>query len=408
MSIHEKKIAIVVQRAGEDIVGGSEGYALSLAKILAASCSVDIITTTAKDHVTWKNVYPEGISQISDSLRIIRFNAAFERGTYWFELDRIMTRNVSLDVFESMPPQERAAFINFRRSMPLGLGEEWIKHQGPYSPSLLNYISDHEAQYDRFLFMTYLYPTTYFGIDRVSDPRKISFVPTYHDESPAYLPNFLKYRKYEHLFLTNAEKNIAEHNLYCSEVNSRVIGFGIDDKLDTFARTPGTPGEKYVLYAGRIEAAKGVHHLFKFFERYSSEQKDVKLYLIGDGILKGYRHKNIVYKGFVSESEKLQLMRGAVAFIHPSAFESLGIVLLESFMMGTPALVNKRSDVLREHIENSQAGYIYDNYEDFHDALNVMVNDCKTRERLSRNARDYFCGQYSLSAYKTRLTEVLQ
>jgi glycosyltransferase involved in cell wall biosynthesis len=319
-----------------------------------------------------------------------------------------MTKNITLDVFESMSDQDRTAFIDYKRRLPLGLGEEWIKFEGPYSPDLLNYISEHTDTYDHFIFMTYLYPTTYFGVDQVKDPNKVYFVPTYHDESPAYLPNFLKYKKYEHLFLTDAEKNIAERNLYGDKVRSRIIGFGIDDQFEKISSAHKSAGEKYVLYAGRIEAAKGVHQMFKLFERYSYDHKDIKLYLIGDGILKDYQHKNIIYKGFVSEKEKLRLMRDAIAFIHPSAFESLGIVLLEAFMMGTPALVNKRSDVLNEHIQNSEAGYSYDTYEEFRDGLSTMMNDHVKYEKLHTNARDYFLKNYSLPAYEHRLLDIFQ
>ncbi len=401
-----KSIAIVVQRAGEDIVGGSEGYALSMARILSESFAVDVVSTTAKDHVTWRNAYPEGVSRISDTLRIIRFPVEFERGPYWFELDRVITKNITLDIFESMPAPDRSAFIEYKRSLPLGLGEEWIKHEGPYSPGLLNYLSEQSDYYDYFIFMTYLYPTTYYGIDRIRDVRKVFFVPTFHDESPAYLANFGKYKQFRHLFLTNAEKNIAERNLYHEQVQNSIIGFGIQDRLEEFSSSPAENSEKYLLYAGRIEVAKGVHQMFKLFERFSKQNSSIKLYLIGDGILKDYRHKNIIYKGFVQEDDKLRLMKNAVAFIHPSAFESLGIVLLESFMMGTPALVNRKSDVLHEHIENSHAGYSYDNYDEFRDALNVMINDRSHYDALCKNGRDYFVKNYSLAAYKERLSGI--
>lgn len=406
MTITKKNIAIIVQRAGEDIVGGSEGYALAMAKILSDSFKVDIITTTARDHVTWKNAYPAGPVNLSETLRIIRFNVQFEREPYWFELDRVMTKNITLDVFESMPVQDRQAFIDYKRRLPLGLGEEWIKYEGPYSPNLLNYIEEHSDDYDYFIFMTYLYPTTYFGIDRVKDASKVYFVPTYHDESPAYLPSFLKYKKYNHLFLTNGEKNIAENNLYGVPVKSSIIGFGIQDRFGQFTSPRNGSGEQYVLYAGRIEAAKGVHQMFKLFERYSGENKDLKLYLIGDGILKDYPHRNIVYKGFVSEEEKLRLMKNAVAFIHPSAFESLGIVLLESFMMETPALVNRKSDVLHEHIVNSEAGYSYDSYDEFSQALRMLCGNTAARETMCKHAREYYLANYSLEAYKNRLLNI--
>lgn len=408
MKPHKKRIAIVVQRAGEDIVGGSEGYALSMARILSESFQVDILTTTAKDHVTWRNFYPVGIQKMSESLQIIRFTVAFERDSYWFELDRIMTKGITLDIFERMARADRESFIDYKRRLPLGLGEEWIKFEGPYSPELLDYISGHSDDYDYFIFMTYLYPTTFFGIDRVKDKDKVHFVPTYHDESPAYLPNFLKYTRYSHLFLTNGEKNIAERYLYRDQVKNIIIGFGIKDRYDEFIDGPDYTGEKYILYAGRIEPAKGAPQLFKLFEQYSQENRDVKLYLIGDGILKDYHHKEIVYKGFVSEVEKFWYMKNAIAFIHPSAFESLGIVLLEAFMMGTPALVNKRSDVLREHIQDSEAGYSYDTYEEFREALSALMNDQVTYKKMHTNARDYFLKNYSLTAYRDRLFDIFK
>jgi glycosyltransferase involved in cell wall biosynthesis len=99
-------------------------------------------------------------------------------------------------------------------------------------------------------------------------------------------------------------------------------------------------------------------------------------------------------------------MRDAIAFIHPSAFESLGIVLLEAFMMGTPALVNKRSDVLREHIRESEAGYSYDTYEEFRYGLSTMMNDIVKYETLHKNARDYFLKNYSLTAFRSRLLDI--
>ena len=402
-----KKLAIIVQRAGEDIVGGSEGYALAMAKILSERFIVDIITTTAKDHVTWKNEYSIDDVELSASLRIVRHFVDYEREQIWFEMNRLLMHSIPLDEFPFLPYEKRKTFTDRIKKFPLGFGEEWLKREGPFSTGLYGYLLEHQQEYDYVLFMTYLYPTTYFGIDLVKDTRKVYLIPTYHDETPAYLPNFLKYKKYHHLFLTNAEKVIAEQHLYGDAVTNNIIGFGISDMFSKLSFKTINSKEKYILYAGRIEAAKGVHQLFKMFEQYSAKNKDLKLYLIGDGMLKDYQRKNIIYKGFVSEEEKLRYMKDAIAFIHPSAFESLGIVLLESFMMGTPALVNRRSDVLQEHIRNSNAGFSYDNYEEFRDALNRMINDKILYDELQKNAREYFCKHYSIDAYKDRLLKIL-
>src|SRR5262249_31277909 len=49
------KLACVIHRFGADIAGGSEGHCRLVAQHLADSHEVTIVTTTAKDHITWRN-----------------------------------------------------------------------------------------------------------------------------------------------------------------------------------------------------------------------------------------------------------------------------------------------------------------------------------------------------------------
>ena len=58
------KLAIVVQRYAEDIGGGSELHARYIAEHLSARADVQVLTTCARDYVTWKNEYPEGSDRI--------------------------------------------------------------------------------------------------------------------------------------------------------------------------------------------------------------------------------------------------------------------------------------------------------------------------------------------------------
>jgi hypothetical protein len=55
------KIAFVVQRYGDKIVGGAESYTRELAETLVKKLGwqVDVLTTCAHDYMTWKNEYPE-------------------------------------------------------------------------------------------------------------------------------------------------------------------------------------------------------------------------------------------------------------------------------------------------------------------------------------------------------------
>ena len=136
----------------------------------------------------------------------------------------------------------------------------------------------------------------------------------------------------------------------------------------------------YLFYCGRIEGAKGAGTLFDNFIRFKQQHpSELKLVLAGHAVEPIPARPDIEFLGFVSEARKLQLMRDAVAFVHPSPFESFSIVLLEAFLNGTPALVNAESTVLAEHCLEAEAGVPFESYEDFSLALDALLHNPQLR-----------------------------
>src|SRR6266567_3048043 len=63
----QRRLAFVPPRFGDEVVGGSEAVMREAAHGLAArGWDVEVLTTCARDHYTWRNEYPAGVSDDND------------------------------------------------------------------------------------------------------------------------------------------------------------------------------------------------------------------------------------------------------------------------------------------------------------------------------------------------------
>ena len=72
------KVAVAVQRYGADINGGAELHARYIAERLARHAQVEVVTTCARDYVTWRNELPAGVETVN-AVPVRRFRADRER-----------------------------------------------------------------------------------------------------------------------------------------------------------------------------------------------------------------------------------------------------------------------------------------------------------------------------------------
>ena len=77
------KLAIVVQRYGPEINGGAELHARYIAEHLARHAGVEVLTTCARDYVTWRNELPVGDDTVN-GVRVRRFPVSGTRDPHEF------------------------------------------------------------------------------------------------------------------------------------------------------------------------------------------------------------------------------------------------------------------------------------------------------------------------------------
>ena len=347
-----KRIGIVVQRCHESVVGGSESLAWQYANLLKDDYDVDVLTTTAVDAAYWANALPEGV-EIRDGITIRRFHVDIGYTPYRSKLFEYLLHD-----FKELPQKKvtsnngPAAEIATHLPWSIALQEELIRHIGPYSNSLLSFIRHNVSNYRTLIFVTYLYPTSYFGLLEVP-PGYALFAPTLHDEQPAYLSAYkhAARRAGSLIWLSEGERRLGV-NLW-GELPGSVIGMHIDAKLRT--STPGAG--PYILYSGRIDPHKGCTQLFDFFMQFKHDHpSDLRLVLTGKDDIPIPDHPDIEFRGFVSDEDKFALMAGAAVYMMPSDKESFSIVTLEAMAQKTPVLASDACQVIEDHVRLSQGG----------------------------------------------------
>ncbi len=372
------KIAFIVQRFGREILGGSETLARQLAERLSRRHDITVLTTTAKDYITWKNELPPGEDK-ARGIRLIRFPVEGERDLEEFN-------RFSEEIYQGQPTREQEL--------------EWLHRQGPVVPELVEYLKREHESFDLLIFFTYLYYPTYYGLQVA--PEKSVLIPTAHDEPPLKLGIYREMFQLPSSFLfnTEAEELLVLERFPVHKKMRETVGMGMEllDQPDVhaFRNKHAIPG-KYLLYAGRIDAGKGLEELFRYFQFYKEENPgsgNLQLILIGKLGMKLPADPSIRYIGFVDEGDKLSAMAGATAVVQPSRMESFSIVTLEAFSVGTPVIANAVSRVLADHCRKANAGLYYGDFEEFEEVSTLLLNDRNLARSLGRNGQTYVKENY--------------
>jgi glycosyltransferase involved in cell wall biosynthesis len=401
------KIAFIIQRYGSEILGGSEYHCRLIAERLAARHQVEVLTTCARDYITWQNEYPEGSDRVR-GVTVRRFANALTRDITSFN-------RYSDWIFNN--PHTREDEV------------EWLRQQGPWCPALIEYLQQHARDYDALIFFTYLYAPTVLGL-QVAPSRSI-LVPTAHDEPAIRLgiykdvfsaPAAIAYN-------TAVERRFLTSEFTMNAVAEETVGCGVElpphhpsQRHDAEAQAPEEDDQPvleqamrphshlaargaafkrrhrlhgpFVLYGGRIEKGKGCEELIEYFGQYHHDGGEASLVLMGVKLMPLPEDPSVRFAGLLSERERLQALEAASVVIVPSPFESLSLLALEAFAVGTPILANARSEVVVDHCNRSNAGLYYADRDEFGECLRLLVADDRLRAAMGKNGRAYIREHY--------------
>ncbi len=253
------------------------------------------------------------------------------------------------------------------------------------------------------MFWAFRYYHAWFGIPLVAD--RAVLVPTAEDDdlirtATVLGPFFARPRSY--LFVTPEERELVAAR--CERPPALV---GSDRRgprsarrrrrLQSLCEIDVHP--PFLLYLGRVEKNKGCDTLIAHYQAYqeveiAAGREPIPLVMAGPVKMAIPEVPRLRVLGFVSDEVRDALLREALALVMPSPFESLSIVVLEAWNVGTPVLVNGRCRPLLGQTRRADGGLIYERRDDFVEALRFLVNNPAAARQFGAQGQQYVDREY--------------
>jgi len=396
------KLAFVTPRYGADISCGPEHACRLLAEQVCERHDVDVLTTCARDPLTWKNESTEGADRVRGVLvRRFAVNQPHDPDA----LDELTARLTA-------EPHSRAD------------EQEWVRRLGPSSPGLVDYLKRHNRNYDAVVFFSLYHATTVQGV--AAAPERAVLFPHLQIEP------VLRFGLWNEVlgtvraigYASAAERRLARGFLRIFHSADEVVGIGVEtpaqqtyprhqqDPADNIeedeegaAEQPETPEYlagrgipfrrrhrlygSFALYGGRVEPDNGCEEMLSYFDSYAATDGDTALLLMGVKMMKVPDEPYIRMPGVLADRERMIAYEAAEVTLAPDPGDLLGLCVLESLAVGTPVLASARNEAAVEHCRRANAGLYYANRDEFVEGLKMLMTNSRLRERLGQNGRQY-------------------
>ncbi len=378
------RVAIVVPRYGPDVLGGAETQARGFAEAaVRRGWYVEVWTTCAHSHYTWKNVYPPGKGWCRGVL-VHRFPITDWDPGSQAELNLKMAACGALSVADQY---------------------RWLE-SGAHSAPLYEHVVHHAAEFDVVVTLPYAMPLAHYAA--WAAPEHVVMWPCLHDEPYTYTEpiRLLLESVWGVMFNSPEESDLALGRLKIHPARHAVLGEGVI--LTPFSSDQIRVRMDHLLYIGRLEGGKNLPLLYEYVQRYFAEGGNLRLIVMGGGPLEPPSHPAFEYRGFLSEEEKARACASALALCQPSLNESFSLTIMESWLAGRPVLVHEDCAVTRGHVRRSKGGLWFRTYEEFAGAIQWLQSNPEKAARMGENGKRYVLSNYTWERVLDRFERLVQ
>jgi len=241
---------------------------------------------------------------------------------------------------------------------------------------------------------------------------KIATDHNYHNNDKKYINKLIKSCNNFDYFIAISKSLYKSYNKKFK--NAKCVY--IPNVIDSIPVKSSKLNHNTVISIGRLSKEKGFSDLISTISLIKEQVKDIKLHLIGDGVLKGELQKqiealnleeNIIMHGFLDKKNIEKLMLESSIYVMTSYTESFGLVLIEAMSYGLPLIAFSSAEGAKGLISNN--GILIEN-RDKNKMANMIIkllNNKDKRLKYGENGK-VNCEQFLSSNVKKEWIKLLK
>lgn len=212
-------------------------------------------------------------------------------------------------------------------------------------------------------------------------------------------------------------ESVATNVLMGNNLNScqKVVYNGIDSNTTTII-SKKIPSSVNIGIVGVLQESKGTLKCLAYFEQILKEHPDMVLHIYGDGYTY-YKDKiakfienaslqgKVVMHGFVADTK--QIYKNLDVLLMFSRSEGFGRVTIEAMLSGVPVIGFDNAGTA-EIIKHGINGFLFTNYEDFQQSMNVLLRSDDDYNKIRATAFEHAKHRFNPDRYCTEIESHLQ